>query len=133
MSMDITSGSYFRGFLASSTLNVDAAIPLFDENGNSITLAKGQRPIIYESLVSNGATACAVTIYADTNGDGAYTAGEELVVVNLAVNGNAALPNAEGYIAGRPSNGAAINKLRAVASAASVGLTITLIGQIINS
>lgn len=133
MSMEITSGRYFRGFLASDTLAADTAIPLFDENGIATTLAKGERPIIYEALISNGATAAKVTIYADTDGGATYNAGEELVVVNLAVNAYGAMPNGDGYIAGRQSNGAAVNKLRAVASANSVGTAITVVGQIINS
>lgn len=133
MSMDITSGRYFRGFLASDALATDTAIPLFDENGVATTLAAGERPIIYESLISNGATAAKVTIYADTNGGATYDAGEELIVANLAINAYAAMPNGDGYIAGRQSNGAAVNKLRAVASANSVGTVITLVGQIIKS
>lgn len=133
MSMEIASGRFFRGFLASSTLATDALIPLFDENGVAITLAKGERPIVYELLISNGATASSVTVYADTNGSGTYDAGEELLVANLAINANVMYPNAQGYLAGRVSNGAAVNKLRAVASANSVGTTISIIGQIINS
>lgn len=131
--MDITSGKYFRGYLQSDALNVDTAIPLFDENGIAITLAKGERPVIYELLVSNGATTCAVTVYADTNGNAALDAGEELARFTLAANGQGALPSASGFVAGRQSDGATKNKLRAVASVASVGLSITIIGHIINS
>lgn len=127
------SGKYFRGFLASDTLNVDAALPLFDMDGVAITLAKGERPVIEEIEITNGATAAVVTIYADTDGSATYQAGEELFVCNLPVAGQASFPQAGGVLAGRVSDGATKNKLRAVASAASVGTKINVIGAIINS
>lgn len=133
--MDITAGRYFRGFLASDTLHTtDTAIPLFDQNGNSITLAAGERLIIYECFVSNGATAAKYTIYADTNGNGSYDAGEELIVAGLGVNGVTAFPQAQGYVASRLTTIiAATNKLRATASADSVGSSITIVGHVIKS
>jgi hypothetical protein len=131
--MEIVNGKFFRGFLASSDISTAAAIPLFDGDGNAITLKAGERPIIYEALLSNGATASIITVFADTDGSGTLTAGEELFAASLAINANAAFPNANGYIMGRISNGAAVNKLMAVASAASVGSRITILGNIINN
>lgn len=131
--MEIVAGKYFRGYLASSDISTAAAIPLFDADGVAITLAKGERPVIYEGIISNGATASIITIFADTNGNGSLDAGEELVAANLPTNGVAYAPAASSYIMGRQSNGAAVNKLMAVASVASVGSRITVIGNIINS
>lgn len=133
MSFQIPAGIWVRGYLQSDTLNADAAVPLVDANGVAITLGKGQRFILEECLLSNGATAAAITVYSDANGGGTYNAGEELVSAILPVNGVAMFPNAGSVVFGRISDGANNGKIRAVASAASVGTRINLIGRIINS
>lgn len=127
-------GQYVRGYLATNDLTTAAAIPLFDANGASVTLQKGQRLLVDELLIANGATASIITVFGDTNGNGTLDAGEELVSVSLGVNLQTALPSASGTIANRQIGAtAAINKLLAVASAASVGTRIVLVGRIVNT
>lgn len=134
MAMEIVAGKFFRGYLASDDIATAAvAIPLFDSDGIAITLKKGERPIIYEGLVSNGATAATVTVFADTSGNGSLDAGEELFAATLAVNSLVAFPQAQGYVMGRQSDGANVNKLLVKGSAASVGTRVVIIGHIINS
>lgn len=129
----VPAGKWVRGFIASDTLNVDTAFALKDGNGNAVTLAKGERFILEEGLVSAGATACKVTIYSDADGSQTYTAGEELFAANLPVNGSVFFPSANGIVFGRTSDGANVGKIRAIASAASVGTVITIVGRIIGS
>jgi hypothetical protein len=134
MSFEIPAGKWVRGFLASDTLNADTAIPLVDANGVAVTLGKGDRFVLEEALISNGATAAKYTLYCDADGGGTYTAGEELFVTLLAVNSPGFFPAAgNSVIFGRQSDGANKGKIRVIASAASVGSSLTLIGRIINS
>lgn len=124
----LTAGKYVRGFLGSDTLNVDTAIPLLDANGATVTLGAKDRLVILELLLTNGATASVVTVYSDANGSSTYNAGEEFLVANLAANEAINFPAAKGFVMGRQGGAP-----RAIASAASVGTKINLVGVIINS
>lgn len=123
-------GEYVRGYLASDTMNADADIPLFDRDGNSRVLKVGERLVLNFITVNNGATTAVVTLYADKNGDGAVTAGEELWRSSNVVSGQTFLDAGEIHC---PKLTAVGGKLRVHASAASVGSTIVVIGFILNT
>jgi hypothetical protein len=130
---DFSNGKYVSGFLASNDISTAAAIPLFDANGNAVTLAVGERLIIETVSLNNGATASKITLFADTNGGGTLDAGEELYAATLAANSNNS-PTLNMPILGRRIGATtAINKLFAVASAASVGTVVFINGQIVTS
>lgn len=129
MSFEITAGQWVRGYLQSDALNTDTAIPLVDANGVAVSLLKNQRFVLEAAIINAGATSCAITIYSDANGGATYNAGEELVSVILPVNGIAEIHDTP--IFGRNSDGVNQGKIRAVASAASVGTRINLYGRII--
>lgn len=131
--MMFPAGKWFRGYLSNDALNTDAAIPLFDEDGTTLTLLLNQRLLVQSITITNGATASIITIYTDRNGNAAYDAGEELVVANLPVNGSIVTPANDAFNVGSQSDGSAKGKLRAVASAASVGTRITVIGRILSN
>jgi hypothetical protein len=130
--MDIAQGKFVKGYLASNDLTTAAAVPLFDADGNSVTLAAGERVVIYAAILSNGATASIITLFSDADASGAMNSGEEIVSAALAVNTAFSFPAAEGFALGRRATSTANSgRIMAVASAASVGQKITLIGQII--
>lgn len=134
MSDQFPGGQYFRGYLASDDITTAAVIPLFDINGGSITVPIGKRPILTSLFLNNGATASILTLFADTNGNSALDAGEELISSSLAANGNLSFVD-DDVIPGRTIAAGSPNKnvLMVKASAASVGSRIIVIGRIINT
>lgn len=131
---DLPNGKYFSGYLASNDISTAAAIPLFDADGNSLTLAVGERPVIQTISLNNGGTASKITIFADKNAGGSLDAGEELYAASLAANSNNS-PNLDHTpVMGRRIGPLATNnKLFAVASAASANTVIVINGTIILS
>jgi hypothetical protein len=125
-------GKWVRGYLASSDISTAAAVSLFDADGNAVTQTVGTRLIITSLEIRNGATASIITLFADTDGDGALDSGEELWSGSLAVNGGLEMSFLDG-LASRKLAASNVNRLMAVASAASVGTRINLVGRIINT
>lgn len=134
MSDQFPGGQYFRGYLASDDITTAAVIPLFDINGVAITVPIGKRPILTSLFLNNGATASILTLFADTNGNSALDAGEELISSSLAANGSLPFVD-DDVIPGRTIAAGSPNKnvLMVKASAASVGSRIIVIGRIINT
>lgn len=125
-----SAGKWFYGFLQSDTLNTVADIPLFDANGNTITLAAGDRPVITEIFLSNGATACKLTVFQDMDNGGTVTAADPAFAATLAANTWAGM-NFSSEFRGRVATSALLGKLKAIGSAASIGCVIHIVGKII--
>jgi hypothetical protein len=101
-------------------------------DGTARVLATGERLVIHTIALNNGATASKITLFCDTDGGGTLTAGEELYASSIGINGNNS-PTLTALVGRRVGATAAINKLLAVASAASVGTVIVINGEIIKN
>lgn len=125
-----SAGKWFYGFLQSDTLNTATDIPLFDANGNAVTLATGDRPVITDIMLGNGATACKISVFQDMDNGGTVTSGDPVFAAPLPVNGSL-VANLSSELRGRVATSALLGKLKAIGSAASVGCVVHIIGKII--
>lgn len=123
-------GEYVRGYLASSDITTAVDVPLFDRNGNARVLQVGERLVISFLSLNNGATSSIITLFADKNGGGTLDAGEELYSASVAANAQNFMDDAELHA---PKLTAVGGKLKVVASVASVGTRIIVVGFILNS
>lgn len=124
---DLAAGNYFRMFLSSDDLTTASDVTLLDAQGNTLIVAVGERVVITDIAINNGATASVVTIFVDTDDDGTVDAGESLYAASLAIKGGVSssfftplqLPRKPTATAG---------DVKVKASAASVGTTVILTG-----
>jgi len=130
---DVPSGEMIRGFLASSDISAGVTVPLFDRNGVSRALVAGERLILTDVFVSNGATASIITLYQDNNGDAAVDAGEALFAGSYGINGSSTV-DLNIFINLAPQVATLTNGLLKVrASTSSVGTRIFVSGIITKS
>lgn len=118
-------GKVIVGSISNAAINVSASPPTWrDEDGVPYTLKAGDRLIFYEIHENNRATAKDITMFQDTDADGAIDAGEEIIIMSFAAAGS----NEAQFIDGLPSqkiNAAATNTIKFLASAAgSVDITV---------
>lgn len=123
-------GRYVRGYLASSDITTAVDVPLFDRDGIAYVLQVGERLVLDFLSLNNGATASIITLFADKNGGGTLDAGEELYSASVAVNAQNFMDDAEIVL---PRLTAAGGKLKVVASVASVGSRIIVVGRVVNT
>lgn len=111
----------------------DQAFSFYDDQGAAYTLAKGDRIVVDELVVTQGSGVVSVTIYFDYTAAGSYTAssGEEVYVGTLPANFTAVFPNC----ASRASNRIATQApaLRAILGSTSTGATATVNARILRS
>lgn len=122
---DQLSGDLLQSYLASDDLTTAVEVVLKDLAGNAVVLGSGERLWLTDVILNNGATASVITIFQDANGDGNVTAGEEIYRAACAVNSTNPATSLRSPIATRRANATAANrKIKAKASAASVGTTV---------
>lgn len=131
--IDFPSGETFRSYNASDTFSTVADIAFLDRDGVARLIATGERVIIGDIVINNGATASIYTIFQDANGDGLVTAGDQLFRVALPIDGQAVV-NFAACLNARPKVSTVANGIiKVIASAGSVGSTVILAGIITKS
>lgn len=128
-------GEEVRGFLASDDLTTATEVTLRGINYVAAAprvLAVGERLVIDTVVLANGATASVITLFQDQNDDGTVDAGEELISASLPING-ALTPNLGTPIICRQVAASVGGKVKAKATAASVGSRIFFTGRIVVS
>lgn len=133
---DRPQGKYVYGFLASDNLTASAMIPLFDADGNSVTLAVGERLAITALSLNNGATSRKLTLFVDRTGDGVLNAGEAIHAAFVAAKANYSpsllvpiVSSVIQFVPGFPL----LNNIGISANGSSAGTTIWLAGVVTKS
>lgn len=123
------SGRTIYGRIVNAVLTTATEITWEDKNGNSVTLAAGDRVNIVDLVVSTDGTAKDIIIFQDNDGDNALDSGEE-IIPPLEFAGQGTLAMQFGLdVSLQKINAALTNGLHAVASAAgncSILVTATI-------
>jgi hypothetical protein len=129
-------GKYVRGYLLSNDMTTAVDVPLFDADGNTVTPLVGERLIITELLINNGATQATFTIFTDINYNGAVDAGEALYRVTLVADDTGGFTGMSfDGLAGAAikASPAGSGKVRVVASIGSVGASVMFVGKLVGA
>lgn len=128
-------GEYVSGFLASDDLTTATEVQLRGLNFDGSTyrvLAVGERLVVDSVSLNNGASAAIVTLFQDENGDGTVNTGEELASASLAASSQFT-PHLESPLICNTVTATVQGKVKAKASAASIGSRIMFTGRIIRT
>lgn len=135
--MHVPAGTYFRGHLVTPTNATGIfLIPLFDGNGNVLTIPQGQRPIISALAVSLTGVTGLMSVGLDTNGDG--TLGQSLFAAEINTSAGNIVPyTGEAALYGKTIGAAgSANPINTLVLSVPLGASVatcTLLGVLINS
>ena len=127
---DMPSGKYVKANLATNDASTAQQLTLKDSDGNTVTLAPGQRLSILECQVSGGAAGL-ITIFQDRDGSGTLGGGNVLFSTNFASGQPSPFPNATAAIVSMkvpPGATGTKGQFFAVTGAAVANTRVTLIG-----
>jgi hypothetical protein len=128
---DNASGEYVRGFLASDDMTTAVEVPLFNKQGVARVIAAGERLVIGQLIVNNGATVATFTVFSDATADGIVDTGETLFAGIAPVNGSLDANPLFPLIGIRSATIGVKTKIKA--SVASVGARVTLVGMVVKT
>lgn len=123
--MNIANGTYVKSVFSSADATTAAPLVLTDMDGNTYTVAAGNRLVLTNIVIVSGQT---VTLFQDMNGDGLVTAGDARIVANTP--GSNTTYVAEGYRMVRQPTTLANGLLKVLAGGAGQ-VNITVIGFVV--